>query len=68
MSGLPFQFVAEFVAENDVHPGGYDVVGAFGVGGLNIRSGPGVPRLTSFDRLTGDLVWIMITSSVIKRL
>lgn len=56
LSDLPFQFIAVFVAEDDVHPGGYDVVGTFGVGGLNIRPGPGVSRLTSFDRLTGDLV------------
>ena len=26
MSGLPFQFVAVFVTEDDLHPGGYDVV------------------------------------------
>ena len=26
MSGLPFQFVAVFVTEDDLHPGRYDVV------------------------------------------
>jgi len=36
VSGLPFQFVAVFVVEHDVHPGGCDVVGRFKVGGLKI--------------------------------
>jgi hypothetical protein len=50
---LPLQFVAVFVAEDDIHPGRYNIVGTFGVGDLNVRP---VPGSTSFHRLTWDLM------------
>ncbi len=54
MGGLPLQLVAVFIAEDDAHPGRHDVVGAFGIGGLNVRRAGS----TSFERLTGDLAVI----------
>jgi hypothetical protein len=50
---LPLQFIAVFVAEDDVHPGRHNIVGTFGVGGLNVRP---IPGSTSFHRLTWDLM------------
>jgi hypothetical protein len=46
------QFVAIFIAEDDAHPGGDDVVCALGVRTLTVR--PRRPESKSFDRLTGN--------------
>jgi hypothetical protein len=53
LHGLPLQFVAKFIAEDDAHPGRDDVVCALGFRTLTIR--PLWPESKSFDRLTGNL-------------
>lgn len=55
LSGLPLQFVAIFVTEDDAHPSGNDVVSALEVTrALSVR--PRRRESAAFDRKTGNLM------------
>jgi|SRR5712671_1458886 len=57
--GLPFQLVAVFVAEDDAHPRGHDVVGPFRASLRALTLQPrGVP-VSTFIRVTGDLAYVI---------